>query len=146
MAANKDVISKIINYIEDHLTDELDLDKIAKIAGYSKYHLNRMFSNVIGCTIHQYIQNRRLTEAAKQLVFTDKSIIDIAFNTGYETHQSFTLAFKNLYRESPQTYRKKGNFIAIQPKCIVLSEIRMHKNKNISYINKFNTKCEVKAA
>ena len=110
MKTNTDVIMEIIDYIEENLTENLNLDKIAYIANYSKYHLHRMFTNVVGCTIHQYIQRRRLTEAARQLIFTDKYIIDIAITVGYSTHQSFTLAFRNLYKESPQVYRNKDEF------------------------------------
>ncbi|HGM3313879.1 TPA: helix-turn-helix transcriptional regulator, partial [Clostridioides difficile] len=45
---------EIIDYIEENLTENLNLDKIADIANYSKYHLHRMFTNIVGCTIHQY--------------------------------------------------------------------------------------------
>ncbi|WP_227823257.1 helix-turn-helix domain-containing protein [Clostridioides sp. ZZV14-6345] len=55
----------IIFLIEENLTENLNLDKIANIANYSKYHLHRMFTNIVGFTIHQYIQRRRLTEAAR---------------------------------------------------------------------------------
>jgi AraC-like DNA-binding protein len=136
------IISKVIDFIEAHLTTEenLDLDKIADMANYSKYHLHRMFSNTVGCTIHQYIQKRRLTEAARQLVYTDNSIIDISLNAGYETQQSFTLAFKRLYEESPQAYRKKQEFIPIQLR------FKMGVVKNISYYTKSTMNCEVKAA
>lgn len=141
MKTNADVISKVIEFIENHLTDEenLDLEKIADASNYSKFHLHRMFSQTVGCTIHQYIQRRRLTEAARQLVFTDKSIIDIAFISGYETQQSFTLAFKRLYQESPQVYRKRKNF---WPKQL---EFQQQKVECISYTN-LNMRYEVKAA
>lgn len=141
MKANVDVISKVIEFIEEHLTDEddLDLEKIADIANYSKFHLHRMFSQIVGCTMHQYIQRRRLTEAARQLVFSDKSIIDIAYISGYETQQSFTLAFKRLYQESPQMYRKRNSFWPKQLK------FQQQKVECISYTN-LNMRCEVKAA
>jgi len=142
MKPNIEIISKVIDFIEEHLTTEesLDLDKIADIANYSKYHLHRMFSNIVGCTIHQYIQKRRLTEAARQLVYTDKSIIDISLTSGYETQQSFTLAFKRLYEESPQAYRKRQDFLPIQLK------FEKQKIKNISSYTNLTMKCEVKAA
>lgn len=142
MKTNIEIISKVIDFIEERLTTEenLDLDKIADIANYSKFHLHRMFSNIVGCTIHQYIQKRRLTEAARQLVYTNKSIIDISLNSGYETQQSFTLAFKRLYEESPQAYRKRQDFLPIQLK------FEKQKIKNISSYTNLNMKCEVKAA
>ena len=140
METNVAVISKVIDFIEEHLTtDDLDLEEIADAASYSKYHFHRMFLNIVGCTLHQYIQKRRLTEAAWQLVYTNKPIIDIAFMAGYETQQSFTLAFKRLYLESPQLYRKSKNFWPIQVK------FDKHKVKCISYTN-LNMRCGGKVA
>ena len=141
MKTNVDVIPKVIDFIEEHLTtDDLDLEEIADIASYSKYHLHRLFSNIVGCTLHQYIQKRRLTEAARQLVYTDKSIIDIAFIAGYETQQSFTLAFKRLYQQSPQVYRKRSEFWPMQLK------FEKQKVECISSYTNLNMRCEVKVA
>ena len=139
MKHNAEVIAKVINYIEEHLADELDLEKIASAAGYSKYHLHRMFAEGVGCTVHQYIQKRRLTEAARQLVHTDKPIINIAFSAGYEAQQSFTLAFKKLYLVSPQVYRKQKEFFPIQLK------VQQVKGAYTSYIRMSN-RCGVRAA
>jgi len=142
MKINKEIISNVIDFIEEHLITEenLDLDKIANTANYSNYHLHRMFSNIVGCTIHQYIQKRRLTEAARNLVYTDKSIIDISLTAGYETQQSFTLAFKRLYNESPQAYRKRLGFLPIQLK------FEKQKINSISSYNNLIMKCEVNVA
>lgn len=109
-------ISRIVDYIEEHLEDHLDLECLAREAGYSKYHLHRMFSSIVGFTIHSYVQRRKLTEAARLLIFSDKSIMDIALLAGYETQQSFTVAFKTLFDCSPQALRKKRNFYPLQLK------------------------------
>lgn len=142
MKNNTDIILKVIDFIEEHLTAEenLDLDKIADSANYSKYHLHRMFSNIVGCTMHQYIQKRRLTEAARQLIYTSRSIIDISLTAGYETQQSFTLAFKRLYEESPQAYRKRQEFLPIQLR------FEKQKVKNISSYTNLTMKWQVNAA
>lgn len=121
MQQSGEIISKVINYIEEHLEERLDLEKVAHAAGYSKYHLNRMFAKSVGCTVHQYIQKRRLTEAARALVQTEEPIIHIALTAGYETQQSFTLAFKKRYLVSPQIYRKQKQFLPLQLKA-------QHKN------------------
>lgn len=134
MKNRKDKISKIIGYIENHLSDNLYLEKLAYIANYSKYHLDRIFTSIVGCTIHQYVQKRRMTEAAKKLVYTDKPIIDIALAAGYESQQSFSSVFKKLYGESPQVYRKNKEFWPIQLRFIINSNINL------------NMKCEAKAA
>ena len=114
MKTNLDTIQEVVAYIDAHLEERLDLDSLCKAAGYSKYHLGRMFSNIVGFSIHTYIQRRRLTEAAGLLIFTDKSILEIALLAGYETQQSFTVGFKALFKCSPQSFRKKGDFYPIQ--------------------------------
>lgn len=70
-------INHLIDYIENHLEDKLDLDSLSQEAGYSKYHLHRMFTNIVGFTVHSYIKRRKLTEASRLLIFTDKPIIEI---------------------------------------------------------------------
>lgn len=107
-------IKKIIDYIENHLDSQLSLDEIAKEAGYSKFHLNRVFLEWVGCTIYKYIQMRRLTVAAEKLVYTQKPIIEIAYEANYSSQQSFTFAFRQLYGHPPQAYRAIKVHI---PKC-----------------------------
>lgn len=101
---------RVINYIEDHLTEKLDLDRIAAAAGYSKFHLHRLFVKTTGYSIHDYVQRRRLTEAARLLVFTDRSILDIALTAGYESQQAFTVIFSQLYKKSPDKFRRDEEF------------------------------------
>lgn len=112
-------IGQMVDYIEVHLEDELDLDSIARKMGYSKYHLHRMFTNVVGLTAHSYVRRRRLTEAARLLIFSNRSIMEIALSAGYETQQSFSVAFKVLFRRSPQAFRKKHEFYPFQLKYSV---------------------------
>ena len=62
-------IETVIDYIESHLNEKLDLDKVSEAVHYSKYYLHRMFTGTVGMTIHDYVQRRQLTEAAKLLIF-----------------------------------------------------------------------------
>lgn len=112
-------ITRVVDYIEAHLEDKLDLESIARDAGYSKYHLHRMFTSVVGFTIHSYVQRRRLTEAARLLAFTNQSTIEIALYAGYETQRSFSTAFRTLFKCSPQAFRKKRDFFPFQLKFAV---------------------------
>jgi AraC-like DNA-binding protein len=107
-------ITSVIQYIEKHLNEKLDLDDVAKAVHYSKYHLHRLFSNTVGLTVHDYIQRRQLTEAAKLLVFSDKPILRIALLSGYESQQSFTAVFKAMYKQSPRQYRENEVFYPLQ--------------------------------
>ncbi len=105
-----------IEYIEEHLTDKIDLDSIANAVHYSKHHLHRMFTNTIGLTLHDYIQRRKLTEAAKLLLFSDKPILDIALVAGYESQQAFTSIFTAMYKQPPNKYRENEKFYPLQSK------------------------------
>lgn len=122
---DKDVNNKILDYIEKHLNENLDVDKIAAVSGYSKFHLERIFASENGCTIYKYIKMRRLTEAARQLIFSKHSIMDIAFNAGYDSQQAFTLAFKKVYNLTPKVYRDKNIFIPMMISTFQTSQPKM---------------------
>ena len=107
-------IEAVIDFIENHLDEKLDLMKIAQAVHYSKYHLHRMFAEFLGMTIHDYVKRRQLTKSAELLIFSRKSIMDIAIICGYESQQAFTLAFREMYKKAPADYRKKGNFYPLQ--------------------------------
>ncbi len=119
-------ITKVIRYIEEHLNEKLDLDMIANAVHYSKYHLHRLFSGTLGITIHDYVQRRQLTEAAKLLVFSDQPILNIALLSGYDSQQSFTTAFKAMYKQSPHQFRENEVFYPLQ------SEYRFDDQAQIS--------------
>lgn len=114
MKEQKEIVKKVIDYIEQNIEKEINLDHISKSIGYSKFHLNRIFAEQTGITIHKYLQNRRLTIAAEKLVRTDKPIIQIAHEAGYDTQQSFSFAFKQVYLHSPKAYRNIGIFMPKQ--------------------------------
>ena len=99
------VIEGAIEYIETHLDQRIDLESVASSLHYSRYHLHRMFTDTVGMTIHDYAVRRRLTEAAKLLVFSERSILEIALVCGYESQQSFTDAFKAMYKFPPAAGR-----------------------------------------
>lgn len=100
------VVEQITEYIENHLEEELSLEKISKELNYSKFYMARIFSEIKHCTIYKYIQEKRLSEAARKLVDTDKSIIEIAYEAQYNSQQAFSLAFQQKYSCSPGKFRK----------------------------------------
>lgn len=104
------VIDKIVDYIEEHLEEDLSLDALAENLNYSKFYIARVFMEKTGTSIYKYIQGRRLTLAAQELVETKKPIIDIAYDAHYNSQQAFTVAFHQLYLCTPQVYRKNGIF------------------------------------
>lgn len=107
-------VMSVIDFIENNLTEKLNLDKVARAVHFSKYHIHRVFMNTVGMTIHDYIQRRKLTEAANLLVFSKQSILEIALFSGYESQQAFTDIFKMMYKKSPHQFRKEEQFYPLQ--------------------------------
>lgn len=108
------IVSQALRYIEDNLNGKLELEQVAAALHYSKYHLHRVFTKTVGFTIHDYVQRRQLTEAAKLLVFSQKPIIDIALISGYESQQAFTSVFKAMYKTTPAEFREAEKFYPLQ--------------------------------
>ena len=112
-----EIIENTIQYIELQLKKDgkaLSLDEIANKIGYSKFYLNRIFRAQVGATIHQYVLERRLSAAAEKLVCTDKSIVDIAYEAGYQSQQTFTNVFSGAYLCSPLKYRMAQRYIPLR--------------------------------
>ncbi|MDN5341952.1 MAG: AraC family transcriptional regulator [Oceanotoga sp.] len=103
-----ETIQKTVDYIEENLKKNINLDDIAKNVNFSLYHFHRIFNELTGETLKSYIRKRRLTEASKDLLNCNNSIIDIAFDYGFESQESFTRAFKKVFKVTPGKYRKKN--------------------------------------
>ena len=101
-------IQNAINYIEDHITEELDYEQIAKESFSSSFHFQRVFSILCGYTLGEYIRNRRLTLAGAELASTSEKVIDVAFKYGYETPESFAKAFQKFHGITPSQARGVG--------------------------------------
>lgn len=123
-----DKIISAIDYIETHLSEKIDLDVVANAVHYSKYYLHRTFTSTVGITIHDYIQRRKLTEAGKLLVFSDKSILEIALIAGYESQQAFTNIFTAMYKQPPNKFRENEKFYPLQLKFEFKGRYRMLQN------------------
>ncbi len=135
MERQKDIVKKVLNYIEDNIGKEINVDKIAKSVGYSKFYLNRIFSDCTGITIYKYLQSRRLTIAAEKLVNTEEPITQIAYEAGYDSQQAFSLAFKQLYVYPPKIYRGIGVFVPKQKRISLCG--KSYNTKSILFICNF---------
>ena len=94
-------LSKAIEYIENHLDQEISFDEAARIACCSTYYFQRIFSYVAGISLAEYIRRRRMTQAAFELQRTDKRVLDIALKYGYASPTSFNRAFQSVHGISP---------------------------------------------
>lgn len=115
-------IQKALQYIEDHLTDELKVEDIAAKAYVSPFYFQRIFGALCGYTVGEYIRNRRLTLAAQELSTADQKVIDVAMKYGYDSPDSFTRAFTKFHGISPSAAKETGaNLKAFAPITIKLT-------------------------
>lgn len=101
-------ISGAIDFVEEHLQEEITVADIAAAAGYSLYHFIRVFSQTILHTPYNYLIRRRLSQAAVELVQTDRRIIDIAVDYCFHSPEVFSRAFLRMFGEPPSKYRQRG--------------------------------------
>ncbi|TCO77920.1 AraC family transcriptional regulator [Marinisporobacter balticus] len=101
-----DQLEKAINFIEQNLCEDIKVEAVAGVAGYSYFHFHRIFEAVLGETVGNYIRLRRLTSAAYDIVYTDRRILDIALTYRFDSQEAFSRAFKKLYKVTPREYRK----------------------------------------
>jgi len=98
-------IVRTLVYIQGRLDDELELEELAGVAAFSPFHFHRIFRALVGESVKEYVRRLRLERAARSLKQDGRSITDIAFQAGFETHESFTRAFTAMFGEPPSAYR-----------------------------------------
>ena len=98
-------IQNAIDYIEDHITEDLDYAEIAKQSFSSPYHFQRVFSLLCGYTLGEYIRLRRLTLAGADLARGREKVIEVALKYGYDSPDSFTRAFTKFHGITPSEAR-----------------------------------------
>ena len=102
-------IQNAINYIEEHLTEEINYNKVAEEAACSSFYFQRIFGILCDISLGEYIRNRRLTLAGNELNASDIKVIDIALKYGYESPESFTRAFSKFHGITPSEAKKNGS-------------------------------------
>ncbi len=100
--------NEVMEYIEKHLEEEIDYDKISQIVCCSAFHFQRMFSYMTGISLTEYIKRRKMTKAGFDLQNTNEKIIDIGLKYGYQSPTAFNRAFQSVHGIAPSCARKKG--------------------------------------
>ncbi len=98
-------IQDTLKWIEENLSETVEIEKLADTAHLSPFYYQRLFSRLIGKPVMEYTKLRRLAKAADYLAKNHIRIIDAAFNFGFENHETFTRAFKDAYGNTPEEYR-----------------------------------------
>lgn len=102
----REALERAVLYVENHIEENFSAEEVARAAGYSYYHLTRVFHALLGEGVGSYIQKRRLAGAAQKLLYTDDRVLDIAFAYGFTSGEAFSRAFKAVYNTTPRNYRK----------------------------------------
>ena len=101
------IIQTLIEWIDEHIDQPLNIEAVAKKSGYSKWYLQRMFRTVTRQTLGDYIRQRRLLLAAVELRTTERPIFDIAMDLGYVSQHTFSRVFRREFDRTPSDYRHR---------------------------------------
>ncbi len=101
-------LNEAIAYIEEHLTEEIDYERLGKIACCSSYHFQRMFTYMAGVPLSEYIRRRKMSLAAVDLQSTGMKIIDVAGKYGYNSPTAFNRAFQSVHGIAPSAVKNEG--------------------------------------
>jgi AraC family transcriptional regulator len=124
-------MNQVLEYIEDHLTEEINYHEIQRISCTSGDLFQRMFSNFTNIPLSEYIRRRRLSDAAIALTRSETSILDLSLLYGYDSPDAFSYAFKKLHGVSPSECRKKDVTVLSYPKLSF--QITMKGEKRMKY-------------
>ncbi|MDN3556931.1 AraC family transcriptional regulator [Halomonas maura] len=102
---------RVFAHIDEHLSEELSVERLSRVAHFSKYHFHRQFSQFAGISVARYIQLMRLRRASYRLAFeSETSILDIALEAGFENPESFSRAFKKAFGQTPSRFRRAADW------------------------------------
>ncbi len=105
LADYKRRLLRVLVHVQQHLDEPLGINELADIACFSPYHFHRIFKGMVGESVKEYVRRLRLERAASQLKLGSASVIDIALNAGYNSHEAFTRSFRTAFGAAPSRYR-----------------------------------------
>ncbi|CAL9619077.1 AraC family transcriptional regulator [Streptomyces sp. enrichment culture] len=108
-------LNQLVDLVERHLAEELDLDGLAASLGTTEYHLRRMFSSLAGMPLSEYVRRRRMTVAAAAVVRGEEDLLSIAVRHGYGSGEAFGRAFRAVHGAGPGDVRRDGGPLRTQP-------------------------------
>ncbi len=132
-------VNIVVEYINNHLGEEIDLEKLAEISYFSPYHFHRIMKAFLHEPLGAFIVRTRIETAARLLRYSIMSVSDIAYQIGYGSPSSLSKAFKQFYGISPNEYRNNKDHIImkpleINPELDVTMEVREQQPKQVIYV------------
>jgi len=123
-----DRLNAVIEYIEDHLNDEIDFDVIAQKSCCSYYNFQRLFSFIFNTSLSEYIRNRKLTLAAIELQNGKIKVVDVALKYGYESQEAFSRAFAKFHGVPPSRIKARSDAFKTYSKAVISMNERVEEN------------------
>jgi len=114
LETHSESIEDVMRYIREHLSEPLDRETLADVAGFSVPHFHRVFTAHVGESAISYIRRVRLERAGRKLRMGAVDITEVALAAGYDSHAAFSKAFKQQYGLSPSEFRQLGCTAATQ--------------------------------
>lgn len=108
-------LNRLVDVVEEHLTEEFDVNGLARAFGTTEYHLRRMFSSLAGMPLSEYVRRRRMTVAAAAVVRGEDDLLSIAVRHGYGSTEAFGRAFRAVHGAGPGDVRRDGGPLRTQP-------------------------------
>lgn len=108
-------LNRLVDLVDEHLTDEIDVEGFAAQAGTTEYHLRRMFSSLAGMPLSEYVRRRRMTVAAADVIDGEDDLLDVAVRYGYGSTEAFGRAFRSVHGVGPSDVRRDGGPLRTQP-------------------------------
>ena len=132
-------VNVVVEYINQHLGEDIDLKSLARISNFSPFYFHRIMKAFLGEPIGTFIVRTRTEAAARLLRYSDIPIADIAYRIGYSSPSSLSKVFRQFYGISPLEYRNNKNFVIMKPAIIrpdleLKSEIKSIPARNVIYI------------
>ena len=109
-----DCIEVVMRYIREHISEPLDREMLAGVAGFSVPHFHRVFTAHVGESAASYVRRLRLERAGRKLRMGAVNITEVALAAGYDTHAAFSKAFKQQFGLSPSEFRQLNCWAATQ--------------------------------
>lgn len=106
-SSGDDVIEKTINHIKEHLTEDLSLEAVSKVASFSPTHFHSCFKVATGKTLHEYVEEQRIKKAITLLTTTSHTLSEIAYMCGFSSQAYFSFVFKRRFGITPRSYAKQ---------------------------------------
>ena len=110
MVKLEQLLGELLIWLDKNIHKPLKIEDVAQRSGYSKWHLQRVFFQVMDINLAHYIRDKKLEKAALDLLQSDETVLSISYKYGFDSQQSFTRSFSKKYRLPPSRFRRlNGN-------------------------------------